>query len=370
MRGPKKKLSSGSQAVRSLIRDAEKCVERCQWDDALAKARTAGHEAEKTGHVKGMLQTGGLLERLGDYNLSARFLAAAGRLKEPSTLPEWDGTPLPGGTLLIVQRIRHIGAPIRLGRFIPLAARRAKRCIVLAEPRLVPLFRRSFPQVEVREDREDDQSAFAEAEVIASYETLWQRLAGDETSLVSQFAPLRADAARVHDFRTKYTNGNPLIGICWSSTNTNKDLPALRDWSEMMRSLNATYVSLQYGDASADVTALRSLSGRDVIYDETVDSLSDIDTFSAQVAAMDAVVTISNTGAHLAGALDVPMVVLLDDKNHLMWPAQGRQTAWYPSARLVRRETRDWAEVFAEARQEVAQRLSGARTTEADATEY
>ena len=127
----------------------------------------------------------------------------------------------------------------------------------------------------------------------------------------------------------------------------------------MLRSLNATYVSLQYGDVAADVAALRSLSGCDVIYDDTVDSLSDLDTFSAQVAAMDAVATISNTGAHVAGALGVPMVVLLDDKNHLVWPVQGKETAWYPSARLVRREAREWAEVFEEVRQEIDQRLSG-----------
>jgi hypothetical protein len=112
-------------------------------------------------------------------------------------------------------------------------------------------------------------------------------------------------------------------------------------------------VSLQYGDVAADVSQLRASSGREVLYDETVDSLTDLDTFCAQVAAMDCVVTISNTGAHVAGSLGVRTVVLLDDNLHLMWPVQSTQTAWYPSARLVRKQGRAWAEVFSEVRRQV-----------------
>ena len=357
----RKKPASNSKAPRVLLRETENFIKQGQWADALSHARAAGREAEKIGNLTAMLTAAGHLERLEDYNLSAYFLAAEGRRRSPSPLPEWDGSSLRGRTLLVLQRMRHIGAPIRLARFIPLAARNAKRCIVLAERRLVPLFRRSFSQADVREDRDGDQIALAEADVVASYETLCQHLAGDANSLVKEFVPLRADAKRVERFRRQYSNGQKfLVGICWSSTNDKKDIPALADWARMMRSLDATYVSLQYGDVSADVATLRSLSGADVVHDETVDSLADIDTFSAQVAAMDIVVTISNTGAHVAGALGVPMICILDDKQHLVWPVRGRQTAWYPSARLVRREARPWDDVFAEVRQEIDQRLAAA----------
>lgn len=358
MNGPQ---DPANKTIRKLLTETGKCIELRQWDIARARARAAGREAEKIGDINGLSLAGTHLERFEDYSLSAHFLAVAGRLKVPSSLPEWDGSPLPGQTLQIVQRIRDIGSPIRLARFIPLAARKAGRCIVLANPRLVPLFRRSFPQVDVREEGEDIGKDLAEADIIASYETIWQHLASDGPTLVKQFTPLLPDPALVRDFRKKYSGDTrPLIGICWASTNTKKDLPGLADWAPMLRSLNVTYVSLQYGDVAADVAELRSLSGCDVVYDETVDSLSDLDMFGAQVAAMNAVVTISNTGAHVAGALGVPMIVLLDDKTHLLWPVQGSQTAWYPSAKLVRKGGREWAEVFAEVRREVDQRLSGA----------
>ena len=53
---------------------------------------------------------------------------------------EWDGTDLPNGTLLIEQRIRDIGAPLRHARLVCLAGRRVGRCIALVDPRLASLF--------------------------------------------------------------------------------------------------------------------------------------------------------------------------------------------------------------------------------------
>ena len=344
--------------VRNLLAETDKYIELRKWGSAVATAREAGLQAERIGDFNGMFAAGTHLERFEDFSLAAHLLSVGGRLQVPSSLPEWDGSPLPGRTLLIIQRIRHIGSPIRLARFLPQAALRAGRCIVIAEPRLVSLFGRSFPQLEVREDKgRGNAGGLPEADVIASHETLWLRLAGDGAALVQQFTPLRPDPALVELFRNKYGRGRPLIGICWSSTNANKDLPGLADWAAFLSSLNATCVSLQYGNVAADVAELHSLSGREVIHDDTVDSLTDIDTFSAQVAAMDAVVTISNTGAHLAGALGKPMIVILDDKNHLMWPVQGQETAWYPSARLVRRQARRWADVFGDVRLELAQQV-------------
>ena len=125
-----------------------------------------------------------------------------------------------------------------------------------------------------------------------------------------------------------------------------------------MSRVNAAFVSLQYGDAQKDTETIRRLSNCEIIEDRTVDSLRDIDAFAAQIRALDAVVTISNTGAHMAGALDAPLYVLLDDKNHLMWPFVGRTSDWYPSAKLYRKTGRLWMDVF----QEIAIALQAAMT--------
>jgi hypothetical protein len=361
---PSEALVARKAAVKKLLRDAASCMESRQWEAARAHAHAAGLEAERAGLFTGMRQAGAYLERLDALALSGHFLAAAGRLQVATRLPEWDGSVLTDRTLLIVQRIRHIGGPIRLARLIPLAAARARRCIVFAEPRLVPLFRRSFPQVEVREGGPVEAEACEEADAVASYETLTKYLAGDERARLAGFTPLRPDCGLVNEFRSKYhRDGRPLIGMTWTSTNEKKDLPALTDWAAMMRRFDATYVSLQYGEVSGDVKELCALSGAELIHDETVDSLIDLDRFAAQIVAMDAVLTISNTGAHLAGALGVPMIVILDDNNHLVWPAHGAHMAWYPAARLVRRRSREWQDVFAEVRDAADREFFGARAS-------
>lgn len=338
-----------SPAVQLHLDKAERAAEIADWDAALTEARAAVAEAERGQDVQGMLTSGGFLERLLDHAGSARIAAIAGRLRSPSTLPEWDGTARPDKTLLVIRRIRHIGDQLRLARLIPLAARRVRRCIVLAEPRLVPLYRRSYPEVDVRSTATDQESAIVEADIVASYETLWEHLGSSEQSIVEGFTPLQPDPALVHQFRSKYkVGGRPLVGISWKSRNENKDCPLLADWAEMMKSLAADFVSLQYGDLKDDIDALRRLSASNLICDDGVDSMRDLDGFAAQVSALDAVVSISNTTAHMAGALGIKSVVILDDKSHLPWPYDLSWSPWYPSTMLIRRRRRSWLEVFEE----------------------
>ena len=65
------------------------------------------------------------------------------------------------------------------------------------------------------------------------------------------------------------------------------------------------WISLQYGD-HAELEAQIGAAGVPVIVDRTVDQLDNIDHFAAQVAAMDLVIAIDNSTAHLAAALGRP----------------------------------------------------------------
>jgi hypothetical protein len=67
---------------------------------------------------------------------------------------------------------------------------------------------------------------------------------------------------------------------------------------------------------------------------------------------MDAVVMISNTGAHMAGALGTRAYVLVEEirKTRLEWPLRGETVSWYPSMTLVRKFQRPWPEVFEDVR--------------------
>ena len=102
-------------------------------------------------------------------------------------------------------------------------------------------------------------------------------------------------------------------------------------------------LSLQYGDTCAEREALRRDTGIEVHADPEIDTFNDIDDLAALIAACDVVVTVSNTNAHLAGALGQRTWLLIDSRLDWRWGLDDDDTLWYPRARLFRQSALgDW----------------------------
>jgi hypothetical protein len=87
-------------------------------------------------------------------------------------------------------------------------------------------------------------------------------------------------------------------------------------------------------------------AGVSVIMDRSVNQFLDIDLFAAQIAALDRIVTIDNSTAHLAGALGISTWVLLPFAPDWRWLQAGSDSPWYPTLRLFRQPRRgDWPSV-------------------------
>lgn len=336
-------------------------VERGDWPAARQHALDAAGVAEAMNDAAGMLRAGDDLERFNEFAIAGRLLAQGGRIVAQTAGIEWDGTDLPNGTLLIEQRVRHhIGAPLRSARLVGLASRRVARCILLTDSRLIPVFSRTFPGIDIRAKGMDHEKARGEADFVASFETLLQHLAPDAATLAASFTPLLPNADLVRRFRERYRPAGsrlPVIGIAWASTNEAKDLPPLECWARLLGEIPARFISLQYGDVAADLASFQAF-GAAPWSDPAIDSLRDLDTFAAQVASLDAVVTISNTAAHMAGALGIPTVIVLDDKFHMVWPVGEDRTPWYPETVLVRKQGRDWVQTFVDVRERLLTMLA------------
>jgi hypothetical protein len=331
-------------------------------EDFVKNALDIAATVEAGGNAEKMHRTSYKLLRLDLYKRAWELRLGAAHLEQPTPVPEWDGSDLAGRSILVrayTPRDR-VGEELRLARFIAPAARQARRCVVLAEPRLVPLLQRSFDGIEVRPRGIDNEAALAEADVAAYFETVALHTVKTADDMKRSFVRLRGDPERVDTLRRRYSAkaAGPLIGLSWTSKNTDKVLPAVKDWEPLLTWAPATFVSLQYGDIEQDLELMREVTGGRVIHDPEIDQWTDLDGYAAQIAALDAVVSISNTTIDVAGMMGVPTVHVRDDNlSSAVWPRSG-PSPWYPDMIFLYRERRPWSQVFAEAKVRLEQVLS------------
>jgi hypothetical protein len=85
----------------------------------------------------------------------------------------------------------------------------------------------------------------------------------------------------------------------------------------------------------------------------------DIGETAALISGLDLVITVDTMIAHLAGALNRPVWVLLKHEADWRWMRERADSPWYPSMRLYRQRTPgDWATVVALVGADLAMRLA------------
>jgi ADP-heptose:LPS heptosyltransferase len=108
-------------------------------------------------------------------------------------------------------------------------------------------------------------------------------------------------------------------------------------------------VSLQYSDASEQISQLKQNSGINVTEVKEIDNHNDIDGLAALISACDLVVSIDNATVHLAGALGVDTKVLLPFNSDWRWGCKQSRSYWYRSLQLYHQHRpNEWEEVFVE----------------------
>jgi tetratricopeptide (TPR) repeat protein len=282
---------------------------------------------------------------LGDYaqgfeSYVQRF--AAGATNPPPRVeetPRWDGGQVDG--VLRVRGEQGVGDQLLFTRLLPLALARTPRVALDCDPRIAPLLKRAYPELE---------AVLAPGQM--ARETSAHIAMGDIAGVL-KLAPkgiaalpivMHADAQRTQELRAKYetlASGRPIVGIAWASPRAKlarSKSAGLEHWGALLREPYC-FVSLQYGDDSADIEAANAAFGCDIHRDESIDQMRSIEDFAAQLSALDYVVTVSNTTAHVAGALGLKCLVLVPPAHglHWYWGVEGATTPWYPALALVRR---------------------------------
>jgi tetratricopeptide (TPR) repeat protein len=250
--------------------------------------------------------------------------------------PFWDGEPLAGRTIL-VHAEQGLGDTIQLSRFLPLLAERGARVALACDVRLIPLLRTLRGVAELVERG----GPLPRYDVWVDQMSLPRLFGLTPDAIPAASGYLTADPARVAAWRAALADAGAAakrkVGLVWAgnprhSNDGRRSLPPAQ-LSRLLSAPGVQFVSLQVGPRSGEASQLPDLSRQLTDYAET----------AAAVSALDLVVTVDTSVAHLAGALAVDTWVMLPAAPDWRWMLGRDDTPWYASMRLIRqRWPGDW----------------------------
>ncbi len=272
---------------------------------------------------------------------------------------------LTGQTLLVFGE-QGLGDEILFANTLPDVLQRlgpAGRLILAVEPRLVPLFERSFPQATVGA-HVTYQAAGGFIRVAPFVEpgvaSLWSPIG----SLLREFRRetadfpardrfLTPDPARVAHWRGLLDQAprGPKIGLLWKSAITaqarHRYFSPFASWAGILATPGACFVNLQYGDCSEELAHARDQLGVEIWSPPGIDLKQDLDDLAALTSAMDLVAGFSNATLNIAAASGAPTWLISTPG---AWPRLGtNRYPWYPQARVFLPPSfGDWEPVMTE----------------------
>jgi cytochrome c-type biogenesis protein CcmH/NrfG len=239
------------------------------------------------------------------------------------------------------------------------------------EPRLVPLFQRSFPQASVAAHRTQTidgilQRNFPDMDTGDC----------DGWALMGDFLPLYRN--RIEDFpasntfltpdpqRFEYWRGylnalsdKPKAGILWKSLKSGSQrdryFTPFDQWRDVLKLEGISFINLQYGDCSEEL-AQAAAEGLSIHTPEGIDLKNDLDDLAALCTAMDVILGPSNATSNIAAACGVPTWMLSPAGS---WLRLGEQHyPWYPSVHLFTPPNlNDWQPAMDDMRQALIERF-------------
>jgi tetratricopeptide (TPR) repeat protein len=313
----------------------------------LDHAPVEGTDAERAAVMRSiaLLTTGRLAEGWPQYD-ERLFTAKTKIERRPEPPRYWKGESLVGKTVYAWPE-QGIGDQIIYGTLLPDLAARGGKVYFESEPRLERVFRRSLPETVVLSKGSDDAKA---AVTTMDYQIPLGSLGLYFRRSLEDFprhtAYLKADLEKAAAIRARYeqrASGRRIIGLSWKSKRPRggegKSIK-LMEWEPLLRTPGVLFINLQYGDCAAELAEVKANLGIEVFVDPDVDPMGEMDDFFAQVAALDLVISTSNTTVHVAGSINAPCWVILPRGGGSLWYwfTEREDSPWYSSLRLFRPE--------------------------------
>jgi len=247
---------------------------------------------------------------------------------------------LPASKSVFVWAEQGVGDEVFNASMLSSLANRFAAVTVQTDGRLIPLLQRSFTGITfVNRADQVDQASFDLHLAHGDLGYFFRRDATGFKEVKSRY--LCADDSRAKEFRMELkTDSRPLVGVTWRSKNNRLGSRKSIDLDSLLpifMNPALRFVSLQYGDTLDELNSLKQMYGVEINRCQSVDNFSDLDGHAALIEACDMVLTVSNTTAHIAGALGKATFVMLSKGEGRLWywaNRQDRRSIWYPAVEV------------------------------------
>lgn len=279
-------------------------------------------------------------------------------------LPRWDGV-FRNGLRLLITAEQGIGDQIMFASILPDLLTRANNIgmhiILECEPRLLPLFTRSYPTAHTFGWHVQTQNG----KTTSHYPWLGQAGGADVFcefgSLAGFLRQTLADFPNRREFLTPDTKEveywqktlaalpRPLVGVSWRSgklggTRSAQYAPQA-DWARFIQALPGTPVMAQYGATDEEIGELELAANRKIYVPQGLDQKQELDRTVAFLSTLDVVVSAPTAVSWLAAGTGVPTYKIV---RLLPWTSFG--TGCEPFAPAMKcqppKTANNWASAF------------------------
>ena len=261
--------------------------------------------------------------------------------------PRWDGKT--SNQEIIIWGEQGLGEQILFSSIIPECEKIFKKIILVIDEKLKLIFQESFPNIKVFTPHEEWSKEHFDCHLPIG-------------SLGKFFRKELPSFPKSNNYLTivpKNSNKQKLqCGLSWRSINSVEgDLKSisLEKLLPILKNENINFFNVQYTDEKNNVDIFNQQNNLKIINLEDLDPFNDLYHLCQYLKSFDLLLTISNTTAHLAGALGIPTILMLPKNIGKLWywaNSTNNQSLWYPTVKIFKQnEENDWDSVISEINQ-------------------
>ena len=217
--------------------------------------------------------------------------------------------------------------------------------IIECDPRLLNFYKRSFPGyrekfVSLGTITNDDEE-FKKIDYIIYAGSLGRYYRKNIKDFKNN-SFLKVDEKKLEEMKRKLSiyKKKYKIGLSWKSFSdkfaTDKSLN-LKDFKNIFSLTDCDIFNLQYGMVEDEINSFNNTAKNKLLSIDGLDLKNDFEGIASLLKSLDVFISVSNSTAHLAGALGVK-TILIKPKNFAVfhyWNQKTDNTPWYPSVKLI-----------------------------------